>query len=129
MVILINSRPNLADEPFLNILFMPLGLIIRDPLQNCWLLLFGIWYCTVLYSFSVNLSSVSDLELGAVSVKTDDRLALPVDSSNKGGRGRLQAQYTGADTGAGNSSRPNFNDRHNLSPDVPKGAGNLSRPN
>jgi hypothetical protein len=25
-----------------------------------------------------------------------------------GGRGRLQAQYTGADTGAGNNSRPNF---------------------
>jgi hypothetical protein len=31
-----------------------------------------------------------------------------------GGRGRLQAQYTGADTGAGNSSLRNFNDRHYL---------------
>jgi hypothetical protein len=31
-----------------------------------------------------------------------------------GGRGRLQAQYTGADATAGNSSLPNFNDRHNL---------------
>jgi hypothetical protein len=93
---------------------MPLGILIyRDPLQNCWLLFFGIWhdFGSIVFLLSGLLFGFRFAVLSPL-VQTVVRIALPVDSSNKGGRGRLQAQYTGADTGAGNSSLPNFNARH-----------------